>query len=180
MMNPAQRMKIGGTLLAVAMVFAGTADAHGGRYGGTKHDGMRVHHGSPMRSGIGMHGADCSMSGRGGMHGAHAGELDDEDLDRIGEHIGSMYRRMQEIAEAEDAGTRRELVREHLAAMHEFTHERHERMRQRQRAARPGVERRQQMAERMESMMESRLDRIEQMMIEHMDRLMERMEQRQD
>ncbi len=180
MTNPAQRMTMGGTLLAAAMVFTGTAAAHGGQYGGSKYDGMGMHQESPMRPGMGMHGGDCSMSGRGGMHGMHAGSLDDEDLDRIGEHIGSMYRRMQEIAQAEDAGTRRELVREHLAAMHEFTHERHERMRQRQRAARPGEDRRQQMAERMEEMMESRLDRIEQMMIEHMDRLMDRMEQRQD
>lgn len=145
------------SLVALSIVSGGVS-AHGGA-------GMGMMNQGP---GMGMHGMGMGMMNQGqgmGMmdHGMMQGmmsmspdQLDEAQLDKIAEHMTTMHRQMEKIAETTDPEARRELVREHLKSKQEFMHERRKMM----------MERRanQQKEGSWQQHMEQRMQHMEQMM----------------
>jgi len=82
----------------------------------------------PGMMGQGMMGYGPGMMGHGMMGPGmmmHYGQLSDEYLDLMGEHMAEQHARMARIAETSDKAERRELLREHFEAMREFMEEMH-------------------------------------------------------
>jgi hypothetical protein len=108
------------------------AARHAHRGPGSRHaDKKRDHQGGGMTM-PGMTGQGSGMMGQGsGMMGMMApgtmrggamagGELSDEQLDRMAEHMIGQHARMQQLAETDDPEVRRDLLREHFESMQEF------------------------------------------------------------
>jgi hypothetical protein len=67
--------------------------------------------------GGGMMGGGAGGMGPGMMYG---GQITDEHLDRMAEHMAERHQRMHQIAETTDKEERRKLMREHFQSMRQF------------------------------------------------------------
>lgn len=105
--------------------------SHWSRRGGGTGNGDDEQGGDVSRGGMMGPGAGRGMMGPGmmgpGMMGPGAGrgmmyggEVSDERLDRMGEHMAENFERMRQLAETEDKAKRRELLREHFDAMRKY------------------------------------------------------------